>query len=413
MDMNCDVLVIGAGPAGSIAASTIKKANKNVIVVEKTEFPRFVIGESLLPSSMHHFESAGFLNAIESKKFEKKFGARFIRGNEECLFDFSENFTPGWRYTYQVPRADFDKVMADEVEKSGVPILYNTEVVNVNFNSNHSITTIKDKNGSLSNIKAKFLIDASGYGRVLPRLFNLDEPSNLSSKRAFFTHVTDKNRPEGREGVQITFYIIQQDVWFWVIPFSNGNTSLGFVGNPEFFQKFVDNKPETFYNVIQTVRPDVASRFKNQDTILQPQGITNYSISTNTLFGNGFALAGNATEFLDPVFSSGVGFATESGYKSACLAVKQLNGEEVNWEKEYAQHMMQGINTFRTYIEAWYDGTLQEIFFSSVVNQQIKKQICSVLAGYVWDVNNPFVKRHDTALKTVLKAIRMELNHVL
>lgn len=413
MHYDCDILVIGAGPAGTIAAATAHKEGINVLIVEKTQFPRFVIGESLLPSSMHHFEYAGFLKAIEDKKFEKKFGARFIRGEEVCLFDFSENFTPGWTYTYQVPRSEFDKVMADEIEKRGVPIWYNTEVLDVKFNGMDSTTTIKKQDGSLSEISARFIIDASGYGRVLPRLLNLDEPSTLAPKKSIFAHLYDTKRPEGREGVQITFYIIEREVWLWVIPFSNGITSLGFVGEPKFFNQFNDESPESFMKVLKNSRPDVYERFSEQMFKIEPKSITNYSISTHTLYGEGFSLAGNATEFLDPVFSSGVGFATESGYRSALLASKQLNGEHVNWELEYKNHMMQGINTFRSYINAWYDGTLQEIFFSSIINPDIKRQICSVLAGYVWDTNNPFVKRHETALNTILKVIKMQNNEII
>lgn len=410
MPYDCDILVIGAGPAGTIAAATAHNEGENVLIVEKTQFPRFVIGESLLPTSMHHFERAGFLKAIEEKNFQKKFGARFIRGEEVCLFDFSENFTPGWAYTYQVPRADFDKVMADEAEKAGVPILYNTEVLDVKFNGTDSTTTIRRQDGSMSEIKARFIIDASGYGRVLPRLMNLDEPSSLSPKEAIFAHLQDTSRPEGQEGVQITFYIIEREVWFWVIPFSNGITSLGFVGDPKFFDQFKDKSPAMFMEVIKNTRPDVYERFKDQKYEFEPRSIKNYSISTHTLYGEGFALAGNATEFLDPVFSSGVGFATESGFLSAQLASKQLKGIAVDWNHEYKNHMMQGINTFRSYINAWYDGTLQEIFFSPVVNDKIKKQICSVLAGYVWDQDNPFVKRHETAIKTILKVTRMMLH---
>ena len=409
---DCDILVIGAGPAGTIAAATARKEGKNVMIIEKTQFPRFVIGESLLPTSMHHFEHAGFLNAIEDKNFEKKFGARFIRGEEVCLFDFSDNFTPGWTYTYQVPRADFDKVMADEAEKAGVAILYNTEVLDVKFNGTDSTTTIRKQDGRITEIQAKFIIDASGYGRVLPRLMNLDEPSSLSPKEVVFAHLQDTNRPEGNEGVCITFYILEREVWFWVIPFSNGITSLGFVGDPKFFVRFKDKSPEMFMEIIKNNRPDVYERFKGQKFEFEPKSIMNYSISTHTLYGEGFALAGNATEFLDPVFYSGVGFATESGYRSALLSSKQLDGIAVDWEIEYKEHMMQGINTFRSYINAWYDGTLQEIFFAPVINTEIKKQICSVLAGYVWDQSNPFVKRHETALHTILKLIRMELSEV-
>lgn len=407
-----DILIIGAGPAGTVAGSMAHQQGKKVMVIEKQQFPRFVIGESLLPSSMNHFEKAKFWEAIESHGFEKKFGAKFVRGKQECLFDFSDTYTPGWTYTYQVPRGDFDKVLADTLEKMGVPIAYNTEVMDVKFNGTDSVTTIKNPDGTISEIEAKFLIDASGYGRVLPRLFDLDEPSNLAPRRAYFVHATDTVRPEGRAGVQITFYILEREVWLWVIPFANGNTSLGFVGAPEFFEPFEAGQPtDEVFRELLNLRPDIAERFKDQSFLWEPKGITNYAVSTKTMIGNGFALAGNATEFLDPVFSSGVGFATESGSRAATLAVRQLNGETIDWKTEYEDHMWKGINAFRSYVKGWYDGVLQEIFFADVYNKDIKKQLCSILAGYVWDTTNPFVRRHETALQTVWSAIELELRY--
>src|SRR5690606_2722888 len=151
--------IIGAGPAGTIAASIATQAGKKVTVLEKQTFPRFVIGESLLPFSMEHFEEAKFLNALQEPQFEKKSGALFIKNGVHCQFDFSENFTPGWTWTWQVPRADFDKIMADEVEKMGTPIHYNTEVLDVKFNGTSSITTAK-KGDETFEIEADFLIDA-------------------------------------------------------------------------------------------------------------------------------------------------------------------------------------------------------------------------------------------------------------
>jgi len=416
METSCDILVIGAGPAGTIAASMAHQAGKKVIVVEKTTFPRFVIGESLLPTSMHHFEAAGFLNALEDFDFEKKYGALFIRDEEVALFDFSQKFTKGWDWTYQAPRADFDKVMADEVVKMGVPLHYNTEVTSVEFNGTDSVTTIKHGDGKEEKIHAKFLIDASGYGRVLPRFLGLDKPSTFPPKMATFAHMTDTHRYDprvehGRPGVQITFYVIEQELWLWVIPFSNGNTSIGIVGDPKYFDQDPNKDPKEIFAKYMALRPEVIERFADQEYIMEPRSITNYAISTLKMHGEGFAIAGNATEFLDPVFSSGVGFATESGYKSALLAVKQLNGEKVDWEEEYEQHMRRGINVFRSYIAGWYNGDLQEIFFAPNENPEIKEKVCAVLAGYVWDTENPFVKKHETALKTLANVIRLERKH--
>jgi flavin-dependent dehydrogenase len=118
-------------------------------------------------------------------------------------------------------------------------------------------------------------------------------------------------------------------------------------------------------------------------------------------------LCGNATEFLDPVFSSGVTFAMESGSKAAKLVCEKLKGNSVDFQKEYTDYMMQGIDTFRTYVSGWYNGDLHEIFFSKNQDEEIKKQICSVLAGYVWDLNNPFVKKHQRAVKSLADIIRM------
>lgn len=419
MEDHCDLLVIGAGPAGTIAGSIANKEGKKVIVVEKQVFPRFVIGESLLPTSMHHFEAAGFLDALENFGFEKKYGALFVRGDgtperedEVALFDFSQKFTKGWDYTYQAPRADFDKVMADELIKMGVPIHYNTEVTGVSFEGADSITSLLNSDGTTSSIRAKFLIDASGYGRVLPKLLSLDKPSNFPPKQATFAHMTDTHRYDerkeyGRPGVQITFYVLERELWLWVIPFSNNYTSLGLVGDPKYFEQNSTDSPQEVFMKYMSLRSEVIERFADQKFVLEPRTIMNYAISTEKMHGPGFSLAGNATEFLDPVFSSGVGFATESGYRAALLAVRQLNGENIDWEIEYEQHMRKGINVFRSYVEGWYNGDLQEIFFSPNENPEIKRNICAVLAGYVWDTENLYVKRHETALKTLANVIRM------
>ena len=136
--------------------------------------------------------------------------------------------------------------------------------------------------------------------------------------------------------------------------------------------------------------------------------IKNYSKAVKQLYGKGYALTGNSAEFLDPVFSSGVTFATESGLKAAKLITKELNGEKVDWENDYTGYIMKGVDVFRTYVSEWYTGNLQKIFFHRPENPIIKEQICAVLAGYVWDETNPFVKNHNRLVKTVAKVIDME-----
>ena len=126
------------------------------------------------------------------------------------------------------------------------------------------------------------------------------------------------------------------------------------------------------------------------------------------MFGDGYVLSGNSTEFLDPIFSSGVTFATASGLLSAKMTHKHLQGENVDWKTQYEDIEQRGINVFRSYVSGWYSGDFQTIVFAQNIDDDIKKQICSVLAGYVWDQSNPFVKKHETILPTLAKVIKMK-----
>lgn len=402
-----DVLIIGAGPAGTVAASKLHQLGKNVRVVEKQTFPRFVIGESLLPVTMEHLESAGLWDAVNAAGFQKKLGARFIKGDKFCEFDFSEQFGDGWKWTWQMPRADFDKALADEAMRQGVSISFNTTVKDVRLAENRSVLTVEDEFGE-QQINARYVIDCSGYGRVLPRLLQLDQPSELPPRSAFFAHASDGKRQNIPSDLQITVVVVQPDVWFWVIPFSNGTTSLGFVGDPAFFSNCAGS-PEEFRAMLADV-PQFAGRFADEALTHPPTVINAYSQSTRKLYGPGYVLAGNSAEFLDPIFSSGVALATGSGMRAAELVDRAFNGEQVNWETEYEQPLRSGVAIFKSFVDGWYDGSLHNIFFSDYINPEIKKQICSVLAGYVWDDTNPVVQRHDKILKLLEKVIAINGN---
>ncbi len=402
-----DVLVIGAGPAGTVAASIINKAGFKVKIVEKLKFPRFVIGESLLPRCMEALTEAGFVDAIKEKNFQQKFGAKFVKNDKVCDYLFADQFTKGWSWTWQVPRAEFDKTLADTVEKMGVPVSYETTVTGIEFKGTDSVTTVEDIEGKKTAIEARFIVDGSGYGRVIPRLFNLERPSNLSPRKTLFTHVVDVKRSMDDEPNRITIIVHQKGIWIWVIPFSDGKTSVGFVGEPGFFEPFTGSNEEQLRALIAT-EPYLSERLKDVEMVFEPKVLESWSATSSTFHGDGFVLTGNVTEFLDPVFSSGVTLATVSSQLSAHLVIRKLNGENIDWNKEYTEPMMQGVDTFRSYVMAWYDGTLDKIFFADKVNMEVKNMICSILAGYVWDQNNPYVRDHSTALKKLARLIEIE-----
>lgn len=400
-----DVLIIGAGPSGTVAAAIVRKAGLSVRIVEKESFPRFVIGESLIPRVMDHFEEAGFLPVLHRCNWQKKFGARFKKGDVWCEFDFSQQFTDGWTWTWQVPRADFDMVLAQEVQKLGVQVDFRTEVVCISLGDPYSVITVRHADGREEHIRARFIIDASGYGRVIPRLFGLERPAPLPPRKAIFVHCQDDQRPRGREGWMISFVVHRTDVWIWVIPFNNGITSLGVVGDPEYINSF-GNNPEQALRAIVDQDPNYCDRFRHAVYLWKPRVLEAYSATTSDMWGPGFAIVGNSVEFLDPVFSSGVMFATETASLAAKLAVRQLQGMAVDWEKDYTAYIRSGVEVFRTYVRSWYDGALQDVFFAPEHNPEIKRQLTSILAGYVWDENNPFVKKHDTQVYILSRYLR-------
>lgn len=396
-----DVIIIGAGPAGSLAAALLQREGFRLLVVEKQTFPRFVIGESLLPSSMALLEEAGLLDSIEKQGFMRKYGAVFLRGNQSCNFDFANQSTPGFKYTFQVTRADFDKALADTVAAQGVEILYGQMVTDVSFGE-RAIVTLEQPDGIKRNVTARFVLDCSGYGRVLPRLLKLEEPSSFPPRESLFTHVSGDHRPEGREEGKIWVCIHPGGAWIWIIPFANGNTSVGVVGDAEFFQEFLE-EPEARLREIVMSDPNAAKRLAEMKLIFPPQRIAGFSCAVKTVFGPQFALVGNATEFLDPVFSSGVALALESAQRAAQVLARHLHGEAVDWQTEYADYVKHGIDTFRSYVSAWYDDKLPQIFFAPQRNPDIMGQICSVLAGYVWDKSNPYVTQADRALSLLAR----------
>jgi len=392
---SCDVLVIGAGPAGSSSAALLQKAGLDVLVVEKESFPRFVIGESLLPHCMDLLQEADLLEAAETRGYIVKRGALFLREDERCDFSFAAQHTRGWEYTWQVPRADFDQALADAVAARGVPFLYRHEVKSVDVSSERPLVAVVGPDGA-GQIRARFVIDASGYGRVLPRLLQLDAPSRFPNRKAVFAHVRGDRRPPDTGSNRIWIISSRTGCWLWIIPFSNGLTSVGIVGDEATLSGF-PALPDPCLRAVIDSEPNCA-RLRGCEWALEPRAIAGYACSVKKLYGTNFCLVGNATEFLDPIFSSGVTLALESANRATKCVIRQLSGKQPEWERDYATPMALGTNVFRSFVSAWYSGLLPDLIFSAKMPAAVKNKICSVLAGYVWDESNPFVSQHHRKL---------------
>jgi len=396
------VVIIGAGPSGAIAGALLKRKGHDVLILERQRFPRFSIGESLLSHCLDFVEEAGMLDAVRSAGFQTKHGAAFACDGRYTEFDFRDTFTPGFGSTYQVQRADFDKLLADQAEHQGVEIRYEEAITAVDFSQARPRLQARRQDGSDYSLEADFVLDASGYGRVLPRLLDLEAPSSFPLRRAVFTHIEDRidDPAFDREKILITTHPELRDVWFWTIPFSNGRCSLGVVASAERYegrpldldaclQGFVAEAPN-LRRILTHAVWDTPARL-----------IDGYSANVKTLHGPGFALLGNAAEFLDPVFSSGVTIAMRSASMAAAALHRQLSGEQVDWGADFATPLKRGVDTFRTYVEGWYDGSFQSVIYYPHAQPEIRRMISSILAGYAWDETNPYVAEPKRRLRVL------------
>ena len=407
------VIIIGAGPAGSIAGALLRNKGYQATIVERDAFPRFSIGESLLPQCMEFIEQAGMLDAVQAAGFQLKTGAAFLHNDKYSEFCFADKFTDGFDSTYQVQRDRFDALLADEAQRMGVDINWRQEVIAADFSGDKPILTVQDRTSSQSNqLTADFVLDASGFGRVLPRLLDLEKPSGFPLRQAVFTHLEDRidDTSYDRNKIRIIVHPELNDVWYWLIPFSNGRCSIGVVGEAEVFNIPGADRQSVLQQFL-AAEPGLSALLQNAVFDTPVNSISGYSANVKSLYGKGYALLGNAGEFLDPVFSSGVTIAMKSASLAADVLDRQFNGLPADWQSDFVEPLQKGVETFRTFISAWYEGSFQDVvFYRHLKNVEqknnIKQMICSILAGYVWDENNPYVKNPRLRLKTLIELCR-------
>lgn len=407
--MNPEVVIIGAGPAGAVAAALLRRQGRRVLVLEREQFPRFSIGESLLPQSMQYLEEAGMLPAVQEAGFQLKDGAVFAHGQRSVRFDFRDKSTPGWSTTFQVQRARFDHLLALQAEAQGAQVRYRHEVLAVDVTGERPQITARDPHGQVYRIETGFLLDASGFGRVLPRLLDLETPSDFPARGAIFTHIADGIDSAGfdRNKILVTVHPEHGDIWYWLIPFADGRCSIGVVGRTEFLEGYPGSDSERLQTLVGEA-PTLGGLLRQARWDTPARHLVGYAANVKALCGKGFALLGNAGEFLDPIFSSGVTIALKSASLAAAALERQFAGETVDWEEAFAIPLKRGVDTFRAYVESWYRGGFQRIIYQPNPTPQIRRLLVAILAGYAWDESNPFVRhpqRRIAALEELCDAL--------
>ena len=257
-------------------------------------------------------------------------------------------------------------------------------------------------------MQPKFILDASGFGRVLPKLLDLESPSNFPLRRAVFTHIADHFDPAefDRNKILISVHQHHPKAWFWNIPFADGRCSFGVVAETDFYAQFGDLALDDLLPAILASEPSLSKLLARAEFDTPVREIVGYSANVNSLTGRHFALLGNAGEFLDPVFSSGVTIALKSASLCAPLLHRQLQGGSVDWQNEYELPLRRGIKVFRAYVEAWYEGSFQDVVFAVKPQDEVKRMVCSLLAGYAWDESNPMNNNSIKRLATLAEICR-------
>lgn len=398
-----DIVVIGAGPAGSVASALLANKGYKVEMIERTHFPRFSIGESLLAQSIAYLEEAGLLEDVAAHGFQFKDGAAFHLNGVTTSIYFPDKSTVGPATTYQVMRSDFDHILAKGAQRKGVEIKFGQEVVAFESDVDGARVIVRDESGAERRIAARFALDASGFGRTLSKLCNLETPSDFPVRRAVFGQVVDHiDDPEfDRNKILVSINPRNNQIWYWLIPLKDGISSVGVVGPEDEIERAGANEHERLWTLIREV-PFKARVLKHAEVYRPAATIIGYACNVKSLVGPSYALLGNAAEFLDPVFSSGVTIAFKSSSLAAGLIDRSFRGEAVDWENEFVKELYVGIDTFRECVDAWYGGALQRIIFNRPKGLgDVSRQLTSVLAGYAWDRENMFVKSPKRTMRTV------------
>jgi flavin-dependent dehydrogenase len=403
-----DVIVIGGGPGGSVCAAKLAERGRQVLVLEREKFPRFHLGESLLPQSMPVLESLGLMDTMR-EKFIVKYGARFhhdLTGQKEryvfaTAFDSSapaSTAKPKYDFAFQVPRDEFDDMLLRHAEKRGAEIRESCDVKRIRFEGDSRSgratgVVVHDANGVAKNIDARFVVDASGRDALLAgdrrekiRIDGLD-------KSAVYTHVTGARRQPGELEGDIDIVIFSGG-WFWFIPFKDGRTSVGAVVSSAWVKENHDDADGLLRRAI--AQSPTAQWLLEDATFVWPKAraAADYSYRVGRTFGDGWLMVGDAGGFVDPLFSSGAHIAMRSGARAAERIDEALTAGDVSAERfhDWAAEVKLGTDTFVDAVQAFYAGGLLKYLFAEKQHTFLRRSITSLLAGDVYSAEARWIK---------------------
>ncbi len=380
-----DVAIIGGGPAGSTAAALLGRAGRRVVVFERDKFPRFHIGESLLPFSMKAFTRLGLHEKFKAAGFMEKFGGEMFGacGEEGVKFYFEDGFRSQTDRSYQVTRAEFDKVLLDHAAENGAEVREEIAVEKVDFSPNEVRLHVRGKTCGLTEVRAKYLIDASGRNSIVSAMFKLKKTYQHLQKVSIFAHYDGLVREQGRDGT-LTRMVRAVDRWFWVIPLTENRTSIGVVLDAATY-KNAKLSPEEFLEQAIAEQPILTRRMAAAERVTPVSVAADFSYRTSRITGDRWMLAGDSAGFIDPVFSSGVFLAVLAGEQAADAlhAVLDDPSKRRRLFARYDRSVNRAMDVYLRFVNAWYSKEFIEVFLHPQNLFQIPPAVNAVLGGNV------------------------------
>ena len=379
----CDVVVVGGGPAGSTIAGLLAQKNRHVVLLEKERFPRFHIGESLLPLNLPLFDRLGVTDEIRRIGVYKP-GAELVSDRHDAVatFRFADNPFLSVGYSYQVKRSEFDKVLLDNSRRLGAHVMESTRVTGVTLDSGDrvSVTAIGFDETSL-HLSARFIVDASGRDTLLAGRLGLKRIDKRNNTAAIFGHFRNVPQRTDDKAGMITVHLFEHG-WIWVIPLRDGITSVGVVGTQTLF-KAKTGKPDAIFARAVGSCPGLAMDMANAEPLGPLAGCADYSYDSYSYVGERHILVGDAAAFIDPLFSSGVMMAMSSAAFGATVVDALLDNRQPRKQlvREYERKIQLSLASLSWLIYRINSPVLRDILMSSFDLFKTRHGLIKILAG--------------------------------
>ena len=362
LDLSADVIVIGGGPAGSATATMLARKGWQVIVMEREQFPRDHVGESLLPASIPILEELGALPAVESAGFLHKYGATMVWGSGDAPWSwYFKETSQRYPHSYQVWRPQFDKILLDNAKAQGVTVLEGHQVTEVIFDGEEAIgVEFTNVDGVPGEAQCRFIVDASGQSTLISRNRNSKKWDPFFQNLAVYAYFTGaKPLPEpDQNNIFIESY---RYGWLWSIPLHTGRTSVGVVVDSQTGQEGIQqNGAKAFLEAQLAQSNHTRAMLENANIDSEPNVGMDWSYTAEKLYGPGYILTGDAACFVDPLFSSGVHLALMSGILAAAYVTTALNNPTMVEDagQVYQELYLKEYNQFREMARLFYSSNL-------------------------------------------------------